>query len=154
VCWITEKWESTFFPDFDSVFAWFLPASIRKRRARKLLESKVEALVMHNVEDLRCAALKSVERSYMDMTSQMHRSLDSVIDTTMKAIRSACSKREQQSETLADEVSHLQNHIHGLLKLEGQLKQAPESPERKTHELLDSSGREPQENDHCDHDNH
>lgn len=112
--WITHKWDSSFSPVPENWSDRFLPGSLRKRRAMRRLSEKIGALVMHNVENLRWATLRNLDRAFMCFASSLDDCLDETIAATKGAIQVACAKREQQASRIAEETARLRAKVQEL----------------------------------------
>ena len=55
--WVTHKWDSTLNPLPENWFDRLLPQRLSRALSMKRLSGKIESLVMHNVENVRWAAI-------------------------------------------------------------------------------------------------
>jgi len=101
-----------------------LPSSLRKIRAVRRLSERVEDLVMHNVENLRWATLQNLDRAFVRFARLLDESFEETITATNGAIRAACSKREQQADVIAEEVTRLKATVVKLESLRVEMKGA------------------------------
>lgn len=105
--WVTHKWDSTFSPMPKNWLDLVLPGTLRRKRAAQRISEKINALVIHNVENLRWAALQNLNLAFMRFATALDECLDETISATKGAILAACEKREQQADVLADESSRI-----------------------------------------------
>jgi GTPase SAR1 family protein len=122
--WVTHKWDSSFSPVPENWFDRFLPGNPRRQRAMRRLSEKVEALVMHNVENLRWATLRNLDRAFMHFAASLDECLEETIAATQGAIQAACARREQQAGPLAEETTRLRAKVQELENLKAALGRA------------------------------
>lgn len=124
--WVTHKWDSSFSPIPENWFEHFLPVSMRRKRAIERISERIEDLVMHNVENLRWAALQNVNRSFVRFTSCLDECLEETIAATKGAVEAACERRTREAETIAQETLKLNKKVEDLERLRQRIKAEPD----------------------------
>lgn len=81
-----------------------LPASLRKGRLKKRLSRQIEALVRHNVENLRWATLQNLNDAFHRFGTILDQRFEETISATHGAIQAAYTKRKEHSEAIVDDV--------------------------------------------------
>jgi GTPase SAR1 family protein len=115
--WITHKWDSSFSPVPEGQLDVLLPKSLRRSRAMKRLSEKIDALVVHNVENLRWATLRNLDRAFIRFGTNIDEWLEETISATKGAIEAAYQKREQQAGQLEEEKARLKTIITDIEEL-------------------------------------
>ena len=106
--WTTDSWASHLGPLPPEFIDKFLPAAIRRARIRKRLMTRIEKLVIRNVEDLRWSTLQSLERAFRQFGSSLDGGLKETIAATHGAIQAAQARRQEQADTVAAEIERLE----------------------------------------------
>jgi hypothetical protein len=119
--WVTHRWTSGLVPITGGLFNRLLPASVRAERLRKRLLDQVSALAVTNVENLRWATFQSINDTFTRFSSALDQSLADTIAATNGAIRAAIDRRQQQSETVREEVARLEEASADLERIRARL---------------------------------
>jgi len=119
--WVTHRWTSGLVPITGGLFNRLLPASVRAERLRKRLLDQVSALAVTNVENLRWATFQSIDDTFTRFSSALDQSLADTIAATNGAIRAAIDRRQQQSETVREEVARLEEASADLERIRARL---------------------------------
>ncbi|MBI2988953.1 MAG: dynamin family protein [Deltaproteobacteria bacterium] len=112
--WVTHNWDAFIGSIPEGLKDRFLPAGIRQRQIRNRLSKDIEALVVHNVENIRWATLQNLDQSFRRFASELDERLKDTMEATRGAIESAYLRRQQRAETVEPEIDRLK-------ALEGQL---------------------------------
>jgi len=123
--WVTHKWDSTMNPLPENWFDRLLPQRFSRARSIKRLSRKIELLVMHNVENVRWAAIKNINRAFARFSSDLEKYLEETVAATKGAIHAACAKRDEQEESIAMETVKFRCRIEELEHLLSDLKRQP-----------------------------
>ncbi|MDQ7784908.1 MAG: dynamin family protein, partial [Desulfomonilaceae bacterium] len=94
-----------------------LPASLRIARLKKRLARQIDALVRHNVENLRWATLQNLNDAFKRFALTLDQRLQQTIEATHGAIQAAYIKRKEHSEAIADELSRFQTATGELTRI-------------------------------------
>jgi hypothetical protein len=116
--WSLHHWKSTLVPLPDDLIDRLMPKKLRERRIRKRLERQMQSLVMSNVENLRWSTLQNLDGTFRKFMIDLDGRFNDIIYVTKEAINAAFEKRENYSEQIATEISHLEGQIARLDKLE------------------------------------
>jgi hypothetical protein len=91
-----------------------LPFRLQQRRLHKRLLQQIEALVRHNVENLRWATLQNLDSSFRRFSADLEERLQETVVSIRKTIQRARSKREQQADSLEVEILKLEGDVARL----------------------------------------
>lgn len=119
--WVTHKWESGLAQLSESLLTKLLPLSQRRARIINHLMKQIEALVLHNVENLRWATLQNLEEAFRHFEAALYERLQTTISATHGAIQAAHAKRLQQKRDVGREITGLQSKIEQLQDIRAQL---------------------------------
>lgn len=119
--WVTHKWESGLAQLSEGLLARLLPWSQRRARMINHLMKQIEALVLHNVENLRWATLQNLEEAFRHFEAALYERLQATISATHGAIQAAHAKRLQQAQDVGREIAGLQSKIEQLQDIRTQL---------------------------------
>lgn len=106
--WVTQKWESSLAQLPKDLFFKFAPARIKHSIIAKQLTKQIEALVLHNVENLRWATLQNVNQAFLRFSSGLEDLLQATIAATQGAIKAARARRLEHSDAIALEIEKIQ----------------------------------------------
>lgn len=112
--WITHKWDSSLSPIPPGWFDQFLPGGLQRKRALKRLSQKTDALVLHNVENLRWATLQNMDRTFWRFSRELEECLAETVAATKGAIQATHEKRAQQADQNAGEIERIKARITEL----------------------------------------
>ncbi|MFH0823998.1 MAG: dynamin family protein [Pseudomonadota bacterium] len=85
-----------------------LPASVRIGLLKKRLSRQIDALVNHNVENLRWATLQNVNDAFRRFGSTLDQRFQETIAATHGAIQAAYDKRKLHADAISDDVSRFE----------------------------------------------
>jgi len=120
--WVAHKWPSSFNPVPLDWLEKFLPAAVQRTRIMKRLEEEVESLVRRNVENLRWATFQNLNATFRQFAAELNEKLKLALAATQGAIQAAWDKRQQETGTVAREVSRLEAALARLEGIERELK--------------------------------
>ena len=106
--WVLRKWVPIFpriVPEY-----WIdrlLPAILRKKRLTKRLSRQIEALVSHNVENLRWAMYQNVKNAFRRFAVRLDQRFFQMIVATRGTITAACFFRRDYPEKITDHIAQL-----------------------------------------------
>lgn len=105
--WVKQSWKSSFVPIPDNIIDSIVPAKVRTKRIKERLSRQAEDLSLSNVENLSWVTLQNLDDTFRKFSKEFDIKLQSIIDTTERALIEAIKKsREHQSDT-ADQLSVL-----------------------------------------------
>lgn len=112
--WVLHQWKSTLLPIPEDLIDRFLPRKRRERRIRKRLESQIEGLVLSNVENLRWSTLQNLDMTFRRFISNIDVEFKEIVEITKEAVNAAVQKRKLYSESIAENVAHLESLVELL----------------------------------------
>lgn len=119
--WVTHKWESMINPIPATWLDLFFPGSRRVGRILKRVRMQTESLIVHNVENLRWAVLRSIEDAFARYGSDFDLRLQETIAATKGAIEAALKRKRERQNEIAPEVQRLEGEMQYLRDLQAQL---------------------------------
>jgi GTP-binding protein EngB required for normal cell division len=119
--WVTHKWESAINPIPATWLDALFPASTRLGRIMRRVRHQIDALVVHNVENLRWAVLQSVEDAFRRYALEFDQRLQETISATTSAIQTAMKKRNECQNEVAPELRRLEDAAQRLRCLQTNL---------------------------------
>ena len=93
------------------------PATMRITRLKKRLSRLIDALVKHNVENLRWATLQNLNDSFRRFGLTLDRRFQETIEATHGAIQVAYRKRKEHAEAIARDVSRFEAAASDLTRI-------------------------------------
>jgi len=116
--WVKREWDNTILSlVLNGAMDGFLPPRLRRQRILKRINTQIETLVRHNVENLRWATYQNINQTFRRFGASLDTRLGEVLQATHGAIRAALQRRQEQSEAVAEEQARLQSTIDGLREL-------------------------------------
>ncbi|HQO01811.1 MAG TPA: dynamin family protein [Spirochaetota bacterium] len=115
--WSLHHWKSTLVPLPDDLIDRLMPRGLRERRIRKRLERQIQILVLGNVENLRWSTLQNLDGTFRRFMIDLDKRFNDIIHVTREAISAAFEQRENYSEQIAAEITHLEGLIERLEKM-------------------------------------
>jgi ribosomal protein L16 Arg81 hydroxylase len=115
--WVTHKWSSGFIPISSQRYEFLLPRRLRIHRHRRRMEEYIDSLVLHNVENLRWAALQNLNQAFRRFIEKMDQQLQETISLTRQAIEAACQKKKTQSQSVAEELARKTQWLSNITNL-------------------------------------
>ncbi len=112
--WVLHQWKSTLLPLPEDLIDRLLPRKRRERRVRKRLESQIEGLVLSNVENLRWSTLQNLDMTFRRFVSNIDAEFKEIVEITKEAVNAAVEKRKLYSESIAENVAHLESLVESL----------------------------------------
>lgn len=100
-----------------------LPANIRIARLKKRLSRLIDALVNHNVENLRWATLQNLNDAFRRFGLTLDQRFQETIAATHGAIQAAYLKRKEHAVAIADDVSRFEAAATELARISAQLQE-------------------------------
>jgi GTP-binding protein EngB required for normal cell division len=119
--WVTSNRVDMASPIAPGALDRFLPASTRKRRIRRRLQSEIETLVRRNVENLRWAARQNVEDAFRRFDAALDELFTDSIETTRNVIVAARDRRLNQADRIEAETSAVQSRAQVLSEVRSAL---------------------------------
>ncbi|NIA20017.1 MAG: Dynamin family protein [Xanthomonadaceae bacterium] len=114
--WVTRRWSTRLNPLpmslGDSLF------SNDRQRIRKRLQTQSQDLILSNVENLRWSLFQSIDDTFRRFSTTLAERLRETKAATHEAIRAAAERRQNQAETISQELSRLQMAIEKLERLQ------------------------------------
>jgi hypothetical protein len=107
----------------EEVLDTLLPATLRIARLKKRLSRQIDALVRHNVENLRWATLQNLNDAFKRFALTLDQRLEETIEATHGAIQAAYVKRKEHAEAIADNLSRLDAATTELTRICSALKE-------------------------------
>ena len=121
--WVTQKWNTSVSPVPEGFLDRFLPGELRKHRLQKRLYEEVEAVVTHNVENLRWATLRNLDDAFRRFSANLDERMKETAEATRGAMRAAHLRKTQDEESIGAEIGHFKQRAAGLAALEDTLVQ-------------------------------
>lgn len=121
--WVTEKINSTMNPLPKNLVRKLMPAGMRKTQITKQYLTGVEALVMHNVENLRWAILQNLKEAFWRFSANLEDRLKGTIIATHGVIKSTYEKRQHQSLVFSGEADKVKRDINSLKTIQEKLRE-------------------------------
>lgn len=112
--WVLHQWKSTLLPLPEDLIDHLLPRKRRERRIRKRLESQIEGLVLSNVENLRWSTLQNLDMTFRRFSSNIDAEFKEIVEITKEAVNATIQKRKLYSESIAENVAHLESLVELL----------------------------------------
>lgn len=114
--WVTRRWSTRLNPLpknlGDALF------SNGRQRMQKRLQEQCRELVLSNVENLRWSLFQSIDDTFRRFSSALAERLTETKAATHEAIRTAAARRQNQSETISQEISRLEAAVQELEALQ------------------------------------
>ncbi|MFA5056035.1 MAG: dynamin family protein [Dehalococcoidia bacterium] len=107
--WVTENWSAAMSPIPREIFERILPRSMAVRRIKKWLQQDIEAITLHNIENLRWATIKNVDKTFRRFSLNLDEQLEEVSQATLGAIQEAHTRRTQQADSVNIEIKKLRD---------------------------------------------
>jgi len=121
--WVTEGWRINWSPLPENWIESLLPAKVRMRRLRKRLVEDIDAIISHNVGNLRWATVCNITDSFYSFGLEMDRQIQRAIDSTAGAITAAHRRRIEKSESIDPELNRIQLAVSNLQNIQSQFHQ-------------------------------
>ncbi len=128
--WVAHKWNTSFNPIPVGTLDFLLPSAMKRRVTLHRLMKEVEALVIHNVENLRWATLQNLDRAFRRFTSALDDRLTETINATHGAVREAINRRREHSEEIEGDLADLQKSSAELARYQDTLLALAEDQEQ------------------------
>lgn len=119
--WVTQPMNGVLVPSPATLVSRLLPAALRRARLRKEMEARIDALVQHNVENLRWATLQAVNETFRRFSAQLDQRLSDVLAMTQGAIRQAIERRQATQGQASAELDHWRGIADRLASLRSAL---------------------------------
>jgi GTPase Era involved in 16S rRNA processing len=91
-----------------------LPASLRITRLKKRLSRQIDALVRHNVENLRWATLQNLNDAFHRFGTILDQRFEETIAATHGAIQAAYTRRKKHFEAIVEDVARFEDAASNL----------------------------------------
>ncbi len=105
--WVTEGWRINWSPLPENWIESLLPGKMRMRRLRKRLVEDIDAIISHNVGNLRWATVCNITDSFYSFGREMDRQIQRAIDSTGGAIAAAHRRRIEKNESIEPELNRI-----------------------------------------------
>ncbi len=119
--WVLHQWKSTLLPIPEDFIDRLLPRKRREQRIRKRLESQIKGLVLSNVENLRWSTLQNLDMTFRRFISNIDVEFKEIVEITQEAVNAAVQKRKLYSESISENVAHLESLVELLSRYMQQL---------------------------------
>jgi ribosome biogenesis GTPase A len=119
--WITQKWDASFLPIPFGLLEKFLPKRVREARVHKRIKSQIVSLVNYNVGRMRLEVQENIERAYTAFARNLDSSMQEIISSIHIALKTAFTRKKDQSETIADEMRELESAAIRLVDIKNKL---------------------------------
>lgn len=124
--WMKYKWNSSLLPISPAWFDVLLPVQYRKRRIQKRIRRQIEYLASYNTGRIRGAMRDNIETAFRSFAREVEKRFDEIITATQEALKTALSKKNQQSESIQSEIQKLKDASDQLSRMSHRL--APTNP--------------------------
>lgn len=131
--WVTERIQTSLFPDASGFVDRLLPLQVRSRRRRARVLLQIDELILRNAENLRWALLRGVDETFRKASAQFEMHLDHAITTTNGIVRDAFGRRQRDQLAIGNDLSAFRKKEDLLRELQAQF--GAESRGRETEEL-------------------
>ncbi|MBN1690070.1 MAG: dynamin family protein [Dehalococcoidia bacterium] len=128
--WVTEGWRVNWSPLPENWTESLLPGKMRMRRLRKRLVEDIDAIISHNVGNLRWATVCNITDSFYAFGRELDRQIQRTIDSTEGAINAAHKKRIEKSDSIDPELNKIHTAVRDLQKIKSQLIEYEDSVSR------------------------
>jgi len=115
--WVTHQWDTSFGMPPVEWLEVFLPSAWRKRRLQKRINRQIEELVSRNVENLRWSTLQIFQDSFRRFREKFDQQLAQTSDSIQSAIEVAYKKRQEQAESVAEQLALWEDTAMQLRKI-------------------------------------
>jgi GTP-binding protein EngB required for normal cell division len=119
--WITQKWDTSFLPIPFGLLEKILPKRIRETRVHKRIKSQIDDLANYNVGKMRLEVQENIENAYAAFARNLDSSMQEIISSIHIALKTAFTRKKDQSETIADEMVELESATIKLVDIKNKL---------------------------------
>jgi len=119
--WVTEAWRVNWSPLPENWFEAILPRKTRIRRLKKRLAEDIDAIISHNVGNLRWATVCNITDSFYAFGLELEKQIQRVIESTGGAIAAAHKKRLEQSSSIEPELEKMEDTLKSLSAIKSDL---------------------------------
>ncbi|NLH15867.1 MAG: Dynamin family protein [Phycisphaerae bacterium] len=119
--WMKYKWNSSLLPISPTWFDFLLPVLYRKRRIQKRTRRQIEYLASYNTGRIRGAMRDNIETAFRSFAREVEKRFDEIITATQQALKTALSKKNQQSESIQSEILKLKDATDQLSRMSHRL---------------------------------
>jgi len=119
--WVTQRWDSSFLPIPFGLLEKFLPKRIREARVHKRIKSQIESLVNYNIGRMRLEVQENIENAFAAFARNLDSSMQEIISSIHIALKTAFTRKKDQSATIADEVHELESAAIKLTEVKAKL---------------------------------
>ncbi|MGB7582543.1 MAG: hypothetical protein WBL85_08870, partial [Sedimentisphaerales bacterium] len=119
--WITQKWDTSFLPIPFGLLEKILPKRIREARVHKRIKSQIDDLANYNVGKMRLEVQENIENAYAAFARNLDSSMQEIISSIHIALKTAFTRKKDQSETIADEMRELESAAMKLADIKNKL---------------------------------
>ncbi len=109
--WVTEGWRINWSPLPENWTESLLSRKVRMKRLRKHLVEDIDAIISHNVGNLRWATVCNITDSFYSFGCEMDRQIQKAIDSTGGAIAAAHRRRIEKNESIVPELARTEKII-------------------------------------------
>ena len=115
--WVTQQWRDAAMPSPATLLMWLFPSRLRQKALRRQLEAEINALVQHNVENLRWATLRGVSETFRRFSAQLDARLTEVLKVTQGVITQAIERRQSEAGRTTVELQQMLGFADTLARL-------------------------------------
>jgi len=112
--WVTDGWRVNWSPLPELWFESLLPSKLRMQRLRRRLIEDIDAIISHNVGNLRWATVCNITDSFYAFGLELDEQMQRAIESTGGAITAAHIKRTAQSTGIEPEIERIAALIEAL----------------------------------------
>jgi ribosome biogenesis GTPase A len=125
--WVTQQNIVALSPIPPEAMDKFLPASMRRKRARQRLIKEIELVLIRNVENLRWATIQNLQDAFRRFGSELDERLTLSLAATRGAMKAALDRRKRQAEAIQAEIGAMEAEAGQLLDTERELRRRAQS---------------------------
>jgi ribosome biogenesis GTPase A len=107
--WTTQKWDTSALSISSDLLEKLLPMGIREKRIHKKIKSRINDIVNYNVGKMRLDVQENIENAYAAFARNLDSSMQEIISSIHIALKTAFTRKKDQSETIADDVCKLES---------------------------------------------
>jgi GTPase Era involved in 16S rRNA processing len=119
--WTTQKWDTSALSISSDLLEKLLPMGIREKRIHKKIKSRINDIVNYNVGKMRLDVQENIENAYAIFARNLDSSMQEIISSIHIALKTAFTRKKDQSETIADEMIGLESAAMKLVDIKSKL---------------------------------
>jgi len=119
--WVTEGWRVNWSPLPENWLEAILPRNMRMKRLRKRLTEDIDAIISHNVGNLRWATICNVTDSFYAFGLELDKQIQRAIESTSGAILAAHNKKIEKGINIEPELNRIVISIKAMTSIKSDL---------------------------------